>query len=127
MLTPTIVSHWSDGKRIHAIGYFGGKAGDVYLQNEDGVGFGTRISWPNSIKTGSPVIFMSSGLCSLNGLNLNFTTYYLLFNQGEAIVAPGNNNPYIQLYNVLTDAQAIDNLDMTTIAVSFHAIFHKFV
>lgn len=122
MLTPTITSHWSDGKRIHVIGYFGGKVGDVFLQNEDGVGSGTKVKWPNEIKSAKPVIYIGPNPAFTGEVELATVNY--LFYQGVNQGNPPNGNGYIKILN---PNELNDNTDLSATRYQFYAIFHKFI
>jgi len=125
MLTPTIVKHWSDTKTINVIGYFGGNAGDVFLQDEDGAGSGTRIKeWPTVVKSNQqPMILLSvPGVYELLAPTPNNFNEYIQFFHNRDVT--GNDNAYI-LLRTLNGNIVVDTQDLSHTRIYFYAIFER--
>ncbi|SRR6266478_5313748 len=125
MITPTITSHWFDLKRQHVVGYFGMKAGDTYLQNEDGAGLGTKVQWPTEVKTNRSLLSIVNNLALTNS-NGSFTPCKIIFYyQGASVGVPGNNDPYMLLADI-SGTPLADNTDLSARMIVFYAVFPKF-
>jgi hypothetical protein len=121
MLTPTIVKHWADTKVIHVIGYFGHKAGETYLDDENGLGDGSLVKWPPEIKSSRPPLMITSHATALptDNVGINSNTRYELF------ILNGKDS-YVYFENIATGAAVANNIDLSNTYYFFYAIFPKF-
>lgn len=111
MLTPTITEHWSDGRRLHVIGTFGGAATPHYLRNEDTLGLGSKVKWPLDVKSSrAPIFFITS-----DNFGTTPTITFLLTNSG--------NTSYVKIYSA--GVETADDASLADVKGTFYAIFKK--
>lgn len=115
-LTPTVLHHWSDGKRLHVIGVFDANSG-TYLQSENTAGLGSVVRWPLEVKSGSPPILVFSLLnAAIDGVS-KVTAANAVFDTAGGVY-------YVRINTTGTTQSG--NSAALAVTVPFYAIFHQF-
>lgn len=122
MLTPTIVKHWADTKVIHVIGYFGHKAGETYLDDENSLGEGSLVKWPPEIKSSRPPLMITSHSTAIPGGNTGIDA-----NHTFKLFIVNNKDSYVFIINTATGNPVANNTDLSNVYYHFYAIFPKFL
>lgn len=116
-LTAVITNHWSDGKRLHAVGFFTG----TYLQDEDGTG-GSVVNWGRDIKSPSPPLLVQT--------ENTVAPQVMITGIGSYLMAAWRDNDKVRtIINIFSygGTQVTGSTVFTEAsAVSFYAIFHQF-